>query len=120
MQSVAILHGVGGGGNGVGADGNVIAVDAVDVGTLQFGRKEWLLYVVQAIPTHLWHLEVEVVRFGNGEAKHGNVENAQAIYVALLGVVAEELHSHTDAQHGLAERADDLIETRLTEVSHGG
>ena len=46
-----------------------------------------------------------------------DVEDADAVGVALLGVTAQELLADADAQHGLLQRADDLVQPSCPQVA---
>ena len=52
------------------------------------------------------------------EAFHIDIKNADALCVTLFRVAAQQLLSDADAQHGLLQVTDDLVQPALTQVSH--
>ena len=50
---------------------------------------------------------------------HVGVEDADAIDVAFFRVAAQQLLTHADAQHGLAQRTDDIVQPASLQVLHG-
>ena len=53
------------------------------------------------------------------ETLHVGVEDADAIDVAFFRVAAQQLLTHTDAQHGLAQRTDDIVQPASLQILHG-
>jgi hypothetical protein len=53
------------------------------------------------------------------EALDLGIEDAQTIHIALLGMAAHQLLSDADAQHGLRQGRDNLVQSSLAEIVHG-
>ena len=75
---------------------------------------------MDAVPPHLRDFEVVGVGRRDWETEHWHVEDAEAVDVALLGVGAKQLHADADAEDGLSEGSDDVVEPCLSEVRHRG
>ena len=74
------------------------------------------LQIIDFVPSHGRHLVFVLLRL---ESLYIHIEDADAIYISLFRMSAQELLSHTDAQNGLLEILDYLVQLVCLEILHG-
>ena len=70
---------------------------------------------LKTVPSHLRNLVFMLYRL---EALHVHWEYTDAVSIAFLGVIAEQLLSDTDAKHRLLELANQSIKVSFAKISH--
>ena len=117
-------------GDGLLAEWHVVAMDEIGVGMLQGFSHSCIccicsvseslvklrLQIVYLVPSHSWYLVFVFLRL---ESLHIHIEDADAIYIAFFRMLAQELLSHANAQYGLLEILDHLIQLVSLEIFHG-
>ena len=117
-------------GDGLLAEWHIVAVYEIRVGMLQGFSHSCIccigsvseslvklrLQIVYLVPSHSWYLVFVLLRL---ESLHIHIEDADAIYIAFFRMSAQELLSHANAQYGLLEILDHLIQLVSLEIFHG-
>ena len=117
-------------GDGLLAEWHIVAMDEIGVGMLQGFSHSCIccigsvseslvklrLQIVYLVPSHSWYLVFVLLRL---ESLHIHIEDADAIYIAFFRMSAQELLSHANAQYGLLEILDHLVQLVGLEIFHG-
>ena len=53
------------------------------------------------------------------ETAYVGIKHSDAVYVAFFGMTAQKLLTDADAQNGLSQLTDDLVQMALTQILHG-
>ena len=86
------------------------------IGSVSESLVKLRLQIVYLVPSHSWYLVFVLLRL---ESLHIHIEDADAIYIAFFRMSAQELLSHANAQYGLLEILDHLIQLVSLEIFHG-
>ena len=70
---------------------------------------------VHTVPAHVRHRQAHAV----GEPRDARRDDAETGRVAFLAGLEQQLHAETDAEHGLAQRADHVDEAERPQACHG-
>jgi len=93
-----------------------IAVHEVRVAArAQSGEQRGLALHDQGVPPDVGHRAAR--RVGEADGAPGN--DPEAGRLSLLGSLEQELHAETDAEHGLAQPAQRLVQTEAFQTRHG-
>ena len=74
------------------------------------------LQIIDFVPSHCRHFVFVLLWL---ESLDVHIEDADAVYVSFFRMSAQELLSHADAQNGLLEILDYLVQLVILEVLHG-